>query len=535
VSGPWEKYQGGQPEAQPGPWAKYQAPSAPEQPGMVEELLRQGGLGARYLLEGLSTPVAIVGDAANGAANLGISGINAVAGTNIPKFESYADYTKRSLDKVLPSPKTPEERVIGDMSRFVATAGGSAGAAKVGEMMGTKALAPFGENMAGQGLAALTGGGAYGVAGEATDNPLIKGGAALLGGAAGAGIASALERATPSAAVKIPTTPQIKASSQAAYKASEDAGLIIKPAQMQKLSASVKEKLADLAFDPDDQPMIARALGRLDKAGAENITLKGVDAIRKKVVNILKDGNNTERMMAGKILSYIDDSMTSLTPDDVVQGNTDDAVKMLKDAQGLWRVQAKSQLIDDLVAQAERQAARSNSGGNLQNALKQKLGSILDKPKLARMFSPEEKAAIDSIVKGNPVSNALRIVGRLAPSSNSWLPILLGGGPGGYAAGGLTGAALALGVPAAGSIAKATATGMTKGAVNRLSEMVRSNAIPRVPQQTPPFDPQQFLIQSLLQGTRLQPPNAYADALLRSGAVSVPASGNPNTGPQPQP
>lgn len=514
------------------PWGAY--PADRRTRSIPEELLRQGGLGARYLLEGFSAPVAIVGDAANGVANLGIRGVNAVAGTEIPELESYAQYTKRALDKVLPNPETAGERVVGDASRFLASAGGGAGVAKVGEMAGTNALAPLAKNMAGQAAAATTGGAAYGITGEYTDNPVLKGAAALGGGMLGsAAQAGAAKMLAPSP--KIPTTPEIKAASQASYKASEDAGLVIRPGRIQQLSVSVKEKLADLAFDPEDQPMIARSLARLDKAGAENITLKGVDAIRKKIVNILKDGNNTERMMAGKILSYIDDAMTSLTPDDVVQGNTAEAVALLKQGQGLWKVQAKSQLIDDLVQQAQRQAARSNSGGNLQNTLKQKLSTILDKPKLARMFTAEEKAAIEKIVRGNFGTDTLRIIGRLAPSSNSWLPIILGAGPGGYAVGGLAGTAAAIGVPAVGSMAKAAGTALTRGAVNRLSETVRSGAIPQRPVQVPPFDPQQMLIQSLLQGTRPPLPNAYADALLRSGGAAVPATGNQDTGPRIRP
>jgi hypothetical protein len=471
--------------------------STPEQPSTWDGLQRQLGLTARAGLQGLSSPLAIVGDAANGVANLGIRGVNAVAGTEIPELETYGQYTDRALDKVLPKPEGTGEQVANIGAQMMSGAGAMAGVAKVGEMAGTKLLAPLGESV----------------------------------------IAKAINSV--GSKPKIPSTPEIKAASQAAYKASEEAGLIIKPTRMQQLSEAVKTKLADYAFDPEDQPMIARALARLDKAGAENITLKGVDAIRKKLVNVMQDGNNTERMMARKILGYIDDSMTSLTPDDVVQGNTDEAVKVLTEARSLWKVQAKSQLIDDLVVQAQDQAARTNSGGNLQNILRQKLGTILSKPKLARMFSKEEIDAIRQIVRGTASQNALRTVGRLAPSSNAQLgPILtqmgLMGGAG-YTGAGLTGAAVGVGVPAVGAIAKAGGTALTKGAINRLSTQVRSSAIPRAPQQAPQFDPQQMLIQALMQGTRPQLPNAYADALLRSGGVSVPATGSQETGPRTRP
>lgn len=501
-----------------------------------DEITRQLGLTGRYLLEGASTPVAIVGDAANGLANLGISGINAVAGTNIPKFQSYEQYRDKALD-VLPKPENAKERVVGDMSRFIAAAGGTAGAAKVGEMAGTRALAPLGENMAGQALAAEAGGGAFGITGEHTDNPWLKGAAALLGGAGGAGIAAATERFAPSAVPRpaVPTTQQIREASNAAYRDAGEAGAILTPAPLQRVNTEFTNWLANFGYDPALQPHIGVLLNRLQGAGQNNITAEGVDIIRKIAGNVARDGNPSERTIAGELVGRLDDMMDNLNQGDVVQGNGPQAAQAFSRARELWRTYRKSELLDNLLVKGEDQALSTNSGGNVQNAIRQKLRSILDNPRTSRLFTEEERTAIRQVVRGTPTQNALRIVGRLAPSSNSWLPIILGGGPGGYAAGGLPGTAAALGIPAAGSLAKAGATALTRGAVNRLSNTVRSTAIPAQPEQAPAFDPQQMLIQSLLQGTRPQPLNAYADALLRSGGAAVPASGNQDTGPRPRP
>ncbi len=509
---------------------------APQQRGVGEELLRQGGLAGRYLLEGASTPVAIIGDAANGVANLGISGINAVAGTNIPKFQSYEQYRDKALEP-LPKPENAKERVIGDMSRFIASAGANAGAAKVGELAGTQALAPLGQNMAGQALAAEAGGGAYGIAGEHTDNPWLKAGAALLGGAAGAGIGAAAGRVLPSATPRpnIPTTEEIGNASRAAYQDAADAGAILRPAPLQQVNRDFTGWLANFGYDPALQPQVRVLLDRLNTAGGQNITAEGVDIIRKIAGNITRDGNPSERVIAGELIGRLDDMMDGITPADVVQGNGPQAAQAFSQARDLWRNYRKSELLDTLVTKGEDQALSTNSGGNIQNAIRQKLRSILDNPRTARLFTEDEQTAIRRIVRGTPTQNALRIVGRLAPSSNSWLPILLGGAPGGYAAGGLPGSAAALAVPLAGSAAKAGATALTRGAVNRLSEAIRSGAIPGQPAQAPAFDPQQMLIQALMQGTRPQQPNAYADALLRSGAVPAAASGTPNTGYQRRP
>lgn len=539
---PWKKYQGGAntAAAEPGPWQKY-APTAPaEQRSIGDELLRQGELGARYMLEGFSTPIAIVGDAANGVANLGISGINAVAGTNIPKFESYGQYTKRALDKVLPNPETPQERVVGDMSRFVSAAGGSAGAAKVGEMAGTRMLAPMGENMGAQALAAEAGGGAYGVTGEHTDNPWIKAAAGLIGGVGGAGIAAAGERLLPSAAGPrpvIPTTQQIREASNVAYQDAADAGAIIRPEAMQRVNGDFTRWLANFGYDPGLQPHVGLLLNRLQQAGQDNITAEGIDIIRKLAVNVARDGNNSERVVAGELIGRLDDMMDNLGAADVVQGDGPGAAAAFTQARDLWRTYRKSELIDNLVVRAEDQALSTNSGGNIQNTIRQKLRSILDNPKQRRLFTQEEQDAIRQIVRGTPTQNALRIIGRLAPSSNSWLgPILGGMGAGGYATGGPMGAAIAIGIPTAGAAAKSAATGLTQRSVNQLSEMVRSTAMPPYQPSAPvPVDWAALTARLLAAGTQPQLPNAYADALLRSGAVAVPASDNQGTGPRNRP
>jgi len=544
VSGPWEKYQpatsGAAPAAADGPWIKY-SPAAPAEGRSVgDDLMRQGGLTLRHGLEGFSLPVAIIGDAANGAANLVIGGVNSLAGTNIPKFQSYEEYTKNALDRAgVPKPENAKERVIGDMAKFVASAGGAAGVAKLGEMMGTKAIAPMGENIAAQALAAEAGGGAHGLVSEHTDNPYLQTAAALAGGAAGAGIAAATERFAPSARAprpEAPSTQQIGNMSREAYRDAEAAGAILRPEAVNRVNGDFRNWLANFGYDPALQPHVGVLLNRMEQAGQNNITAEGVDILRKIAVNVARDGNNSERTIAGELIGRLDDMMDGLTPADVVQGNGPEAAAAFSRARDLWRTYRKSELIDNLVVRGEDQAMSTNSGGNIQNTIRQKLRGILDNPKQRRLFSGEEQNAIRDIVRGTATQNTLRVIGRLAPSSNSWLPILLGGGPGGYAAGGLPGAAAALSVPAVGSAAKAGATALTRGAVNRLSNMVRSGAIPpQAPVMPQSIDLNEMLAQSLMQGTRSQPLNAYADALLRSGLVASPASDNRGTGPRPQP
>lgn len=471
-----------------------------------DDAKRQIGLTARAGGTGLMSIPNAVGDAANQTINFGVQGVNALAGTNIPQMGLPSQATQQLMTQAgIPEAKTPLEKGVQVAGSMLASGPSAVGTAKGLAAGGIKGLEPIIE----QGWSGLQG--------------LFKSGAPKAG------------------AAEAPSTQAIKDASQAAYKASEDAGVIIKPNVLQDFSANVNAKLADLSYRPALQPKIGILLDEIaSDTSRGNITLKGVDGLRQVALGISRDGNASERMMARKIVSYLDDSLSNLAPSDVIVTGTADpaeAVGALTKARMLWRTQAKSQVVDDLLEAATNKASRTNSGGNLQNAVRQGFSKILDQPKLRRMFDPDEITAIQQLVDGSRTQNTLRTIGRLAPSSNSMLgPILaqMGLTGGGYAAGGIPGAAAGLAVPAVGAAAKALATRSTLNEANAVSRLVRSAAAPAA-QAAEPFNPQALYAQILGGGTNaLKSP--YAQALLRQlSGGSVPAIAGPGTAPQGQP
>ena len=57
------------------------------------------------------------------------------------------------------------------------------------------------------------------------------------------------------------------------------------------------------------------------------------------------------------------------------------------------------------------QAASANSGHNLENALRQRMRSVLTSPKLSRGLNSDERSAIEGFVRGGPVTNVVRHIG----------------------------------------------------------------------------------------------------------------------------
>ncbi len=145
-----------------------------------QETSRGFGLGARAILEGVSTPATIVPD-------LAALGINAAFGTKIPFL---SDIVSEGLSEIgLPVPETGAERVVGD----VIAGGTGAGAVVKGlQRLGTRAPKIIQQLASKPAVEVVAGGVAAGAAGTARElgaDPLTQLGVGLAGGL-GAGAAA---------------------------------------------------------------------------------------------------------------------------------------------------------------------------------------------------------------------------------------------------------------------------------------------------------------------------------------------------------
>lgn len=185
------------------------AVAAPEKPLSVRageallELPRQAGLTARYGIEGAMALPAMVADIPGRLYNLGATGLEAAGGPRLPRAPLAANATPAALDLIgLPQPQTPNERVVGDITRTMAGAGGSAflaGAPAVIPRTSMSFQSPaanltgaggdvaraMSSNVGTQVAAAAGAGGAGGAVREAGGGPVAQMVASLFGGLAG--------------------------------------------------------------------------------------------------------------------------------------------------------------------------------------------------------------------------------------------------------------------------------------------------------------------------------------------------------------
>lgn len=301
-------------------------------------------------------------------------------------------------------------------------------------------------------------------------------GAAVGGAASGAvrGVVSGLQ--TRAAARTIPTNDQLRSAANAAYQAADDAGVIFKPEGVRRLANDIRVDLAEFGFHPKLQPRVAVVLDELEVLQNGNVTLKGMDVLRRIADNARKSLDPSEKAIGNRIIGKIDDFMTDATADDILTGNIDVASKALKEGRNLWSRLRKSEMVDVAALKAERRAASTGSGGNADNALRQNVRGLLDRPNSLRGMTEAEREAAERVVRGTTAQNALRQVGKAAPTGivSGGLGASLGAAAG-SALGGPAGAAVGtFAVPAIGQVAKSAADRMTVRSAERLSEIIRS-------------------------------------------------------------
>lgn len=287
-------------------------------------------------------------------------------------------------------------------------------------------------------------------------------------GAATGGLTGAVSGALASRGANgaVPSVDDLRAAGQAAYQQADQAGVIFTPDAVSRLKTDVGKKLVDMGYDPALQPGAAAIVKRIDDLAGQNVTLTGLDSLRKVASNGYIPGNKSNNKAIGDIISSIDDLVSSPGAGEVLSGDAQAAASALKTARDMWSRVSKAERVSDALERADLRASSTGSGGNVDNATRQNLRRILEKP---RGFTEAEKAALEKVVRGTPTQNALRLAGKLSPSGNGLMAAL---GVGGAMVNPLIGLA-SLG----GMGAKAAADGMTQANAAVLDALIRNGGV----------------------------------------------------------
>lgn len=316
-------------------------------------------------------------------------------------------------------------------------------------------------------------GGAYGFgSGEGDWGNRFR--SAALGGAIGGAAGGVVHKAANALANRaarhaIPDVDDLRSLSQAGYEAAENAGVIVRPEGMRRIATETVNDLAEFGYHPQLQPKIGTLLSEMERLGNTNTTYKGLDTLRKMASRVAGSNDPAESALATRIINRLDDYMTNLPADDVIMGNAQQASQGIRQGRDNWSRMRRAEMVDTAKLKAERRAATTGTGGNLENTLRQNVRSILDNPRRSRGMTPAELEAAERVVRGTPGQDALRLAGRLSPTTGG-LSAMLNVGAAAYNP--------FLAIPGAiGMGAKALADRGTRANVQQLSELIRSGGM----------------------------------------------------------
>lgn len=170
--------------------------AAPQSPSFLDQLGHQLGLTGRAAVTGITALPSMVGDALNSGINLGIRGVNSVAGTQIPQLQMPSQVIQQGMDAAgVAQPQNATERIVQDAASSVA---GVSPSAALGRAL-ARSAAPMVANV-GNALAVAPGMQMFGAAGSGAGaaaarelglGPGWQIGAGILGGAGGVAAGSA--------------------------------------------------------------------------------------------------------------------------------------------------------------------------------------------------------------------------------------------------------------------------------------------------------------------------------------------------------
>lgn len=344
---------------------------------------------------------------------------------------------------------------------------------------GTAAMTGAPGVLARTGLMAVEGGG-YGALTAAGNDQDIGTGTAIgaAGGALGNLAGEALSAGVSKVAGKFnPKVPQmgvddLKAASNAAYSRAEQAGVAFNSNGVNQLRTNIIQDLTARGYHPTNEPGVKPILDQLTKIGNGNLTLKGLDTIRKMASNGFQPGNQSNNAALTQIIGRIDELVNAADPATVLMGsNPKAAASALKEARSMWGRAKKLETVQELLDRAGLNAGSAGAGGNVENASRQQIKRLLTNPNLKRGLTKAEQDAARKAVLGSRTQNAFRLAGGMSPTTGKLTAFLTG-------AGALTNPAV--GVPAmiAGYGAKKTAEHLSRKSVAELVSLISSGGVP---------------------------------------------------------
>lgn len=478
--------------------ATYEAP-APDTSGIAPQALSGVNEGIANLL---SLPNNLIGGAEMGLRSIGPGLVNLFGGDAAMPTEPLlklpdAGQNYRNIANEIGAIKPETEEVSGQVAR------------RVGEEVGASLLPWLKMPAKVAGAASTLGSGAGAALMEQLfpDNQFAELVGQMVFGGGTLAATNAAERKA--AQVAAPIIDELKDQARKLYDDAGARGVRFSQAEMKQIVDDIAAKVMSEGLDPTLHPGATAAMKRLVDASATGMTVKDAQTLRRVISAAGKDVMNPDQgRIAGIMLDDFDTFVGRKAPE-------------LGQARKLYHQAKKAETLQELVKKAEDNAGANYNAAGFETALRQQFKSLLHNKRALRGFTAEEIAAIREIVRGGPIDNAMRWLGRfsmgspfsagvtaLGPAS---LATLLTGNP-------VVGGAVGLGTMVAGQGARHAATKATTGRAQVLDAMVRRGGKANVPVVTPGTAQVAEALLMTQAANQNAPRDAVAEALIRANA-----------------
>lgn len=380
-------------------------------------------------------------------------------------------------------------------------------------------------------------------------SPALKVGVRAIPGAA----VSYGEKKVKPVPIEVPTADELKAAMKSSYKAARESGAEYPASEITLFADAVKRRLEEEGFNEIANPapfaLIKKLLAAPDDPSA-TVTISSLDSARKAFGKITT--NPSDQEAARQVIKDIDrfieswrtpsaglaapagapgrasiyeagfpSQATAQSEATAADAARDAAARHIVEARGDAAARFRSKRLTDIDYATWLKAGATGSGQNFGNLTRQHLASLLTNPKKMRGFSPEERKAIEQVVRGTATTNTIRRVSNLLGGGGGLgqsLVAVTGVGTGALYGGTLPTTLMGAAPAVAGAGSRSLANYLTNRQLARVDELTRMRS-PLYERRKRGPDPGPL---TLLAGPRQRPSYSPLEPnLLRLGAVGA--------------
>ena len=313
-------------------------------------------------------------------------------------------------------------------------------------------------------------------------NPAIRAGDKIIPGAS---------KAIKTDKVTVPTTQELQKAGSEGIEAARNSGLDIAPSAVSDYVAKLEQKLFDSGIHPVDAPATFKKLDDLKNAPSDSIFTAGnLQSLRESFGATAQNFNPAaakDQLAATRIIKGLDEFLPNIDEASVLAGTPSATHKLAETGRKNYAAAQRSNDITGvldrantgILERAETRAKTANSGLNIDNTIRSKVASALEKPKEISGLSDDELAALNQVIEGGAGRNSARRIANLLGGGGGVAQTMFtgAGAAAGATMGGLPGAAIGAAIPATvGGGAKAIANALAKRDLRKVDELLRKRS-----------------------------------------------------------